>query len=113
MWEKITARREILTLNLWIPNPVSGPLGHAASASSRTPISTTTPTLPYASYYAQDWYQEHFATSSLHISLFSSLLGFGELQDCPFPGVVFPPLPLSVLSSFSFHCGLEDGFGQT
>ena len=36
-----------------------------------------------------------------------------ELQACPFPDVVFPPLPLSALSSFPFHCALQDGFGQT
>ena len=29
-------------------------------------------------------------------------LGFGELQACPFPNVVFPPLPLSALSSSPF-----------
>ena len=40
-------------------------------------------------------------------------LGLAELQACPFPDVVFPPLPLSALSSFSFHCALQDGFGQT
>ena len=40
-------------------------------------------------------------------------LGLGELQACPFPDVVFPPLPLSALSSFPFHCALQDGFGQT
>ena len=36
---------------------------------------------------------------------------------CPpglsFPDVVFPPLPVSALSSSSFHCALQDGFGQT
>ena len=30
----------------------------------------------------------------------------------PFPDVVFPPLPLSALSSSPFHCALQDGFGQ-
>ena len=40
-------------------------------------------------------------------------LGLGELQACPFPDVVFPPLPLSALSSSPFHCALQDGFGQT
>ena len=40
-------------------------------------------------------------------------LGLGELQACPFPDVVFPPLLLSALSSFPFHCALQDGFGQT
>ena len=40
-------------------------------------------------------------------------LGLGELQACPFPDDVFPPLPLSALSSSPFHCALQDGFGQT
>ena len=39
-------------------------------------------------------------------------LGLAELQACPFPDVVFPPL-LSALSSSPFHCALQDGFGQT
>ena len=29
--------------------------------------------------------------------------GTGELQACSFPDVVFPPLPLSALSSYPFH----------
>ena len=41
------------------------------------------------------------------------LLGLAELQACPFPNVVFPPLPLSALSSSPFHCALQYGFGQT
>ena len=40
-------------------------------------------------------------------------LGLAEFQACPFPDVVFPPLPLSALSSSPFHCALQDGFGQT
>ena len=40
-------------------------------------------------------------------------LGLAELQACPFPNVVFPPLPLSALSSSPFHCALQYGFGQT
>ena len=32
-------------------------------------------------------------------SLFHCPLGLGELQTCPFPDVVFPPLPLSTWSS--------------
>ena len=40
-------------------------------------------------------------------------LGLGKLQACPFPDIAFPPLPLSTLSSSSFHCALQDGFGQT
>ena len=30
-----------------------------------------------------------------------------------FPDGVFPPLPLSALSSSPFHCDLQDGFGKT
>ena len=40
-------------------------------------------------------------------------LGHAKLQACPFPDVVFPLLPLSALSSSTFHCALQDGFGQT
>ena len=39
--------------------------------------------------------------------------GLGDLQACPFPGVVFPSLPLSALSSSPFYYTLQDGFGQT
>ena len=39
--------------------------------------------------------------------------GHAELQACPFPDVVIPPLSLSALSSSPFHCALQDGFGQT
>ena len=34
-------------------------------------------------------------------------------QTCTFPYVVFPSFPLSALSSFPFHCALQDGFSQT
>ena len=40
-------------------------------------------------------------------------LGLRELQACPFPYVVFPPLSLSALSSSPFYCALQDGFGQS
>ena len=59
---------------------------------------------------------DDFATSFLHFPLFSTALwGLAELQACPFPYVVFPPLLLFALSSspFQFHCALEDSFGQT
>ena len=41
-------------------------------------------------------------------------LGLGELQACPFPDVVFPPIPLSVcLVFFSFfHCASQDGLAR-
>ena len=57
---------------------------------------------------------DDFATSILHfVPVLHCPLGLGELQACPFPDVVFPPLPLSALSSSPFHCGLHDGFSQT
>ena len=40
-------------------------------------------------------------------------LELAELQACPFPDVVFPPFPLSALSSSPFHCAMQDVFGQT
>ena len=40
-------------------------------------------------------------------------LGLGVLHACQFPDVVFPPLPLSAVSSSPFLCALQDGFGQT
>ena len=37
-------------------------------------------------------------------------MGLGELQACPFPDVIFPPLALSASSSGPFHCALPEGF---
>ena len=48
---------------------------------------------------------------SIFFPVFHCPLGFAELQACPFPDVVFPPLPLSALSSSPFHYALLDGFG--
>ena len=48
-----------------------------------------------------------FTTSFLH-PLPSGT--FGELQACPLPDVVFPPLLLSALSSSPFHCALQNVF---
>ena len=57
---------------------------------------------------------DDFATSFLHFfPVLHCPPGLAELQACPFPDVVFPPLPLSALSSCPFHCALQDGFGQT
>ena len=62
---------------------------------------------------------DDFTTSFLHFlsSVLHCPLGLSELEACLFPDVVFPPLLLllllSALSSCSFHCALQDGFGQT
>ena len=39
--------------------------------------------------------------------------GIWQTPGLSIPDVVFPPLPLSALSSSPFHCALQDGFGQT
>ena len=57
---------------------------------------------------------DDFATSFLHFfPVLQQPMGLAELQACSFPDVVFPPLPLSALSSFPLHCALQDGFSQT
>ena len=56
------------------------------------------------------WFRNQFPPS---FPVLHCTLGQGELQACLFPDVVFPPLPLSALSSSPFHCALQDGFGQT
>ena len=46
---------------------------------------------------------DDFATSFLHFfPVLHCPLGLAKLQACPFPDVVFPPLPLSALSSSPF-----------
>ena len=56
---------------------------------------------------------DDFTASFLHFSLFPTApWHFAKLRACPFPEVVFPPLPLSAWSS-PFHCALQDGFGRT
>ena len=52
------------------------------------------------------------SSQSSFFSVLPCHLGLGELQDSPFPDVVFPPLFLSALSS-PFHCDVQDGFCQT
>ena len=57
---------------------------------------------------------DEFTTSFSSISpVLHCPLGLGELQACALLDVVFPPLPLSALSSSPFHCALQNGFGQT
>ena len=58
----------------------------------------------------QERFRNQFPPSS---PVLNCPLGLGELQACPFPDVVFPPFPLSALSSSPFHCALQDDFGQT
>ena len=51
---------------------------------------------------------DDFANSFLQFSpVLHCPLGPAELQACPCPDVVFPPLPLSALSSPPFYCALE------
>ena len=58
---------------------------------------------------------DEFTTSFLRFSLRFSLFPTAllDLEVCPFSNVVFPPLPLSALSSSPLHWALQDGFGQT
>ena len=56
------------------------------------------------------WFRNQFAS---FFPVLHCPLGPAEPQACPFPDVVFPPLPQSALSSSTFHCALQDGFGQT
>ena len=56
---------------------------------------------------------DDFATTFLYFSVLHCPVGLDELRARPFPDVVFPPLPLSALSSSPFPCALQDGFGQT
>ena len=56
------------------------------------------------------WFCNHFPP---FFPVLHCPLGLGELQACPFPDVVFPPLPLSALSSSLFHCALQEGLCQT
>ena len=56
------------------------------------------------------WFHNQFPTL---LPVLHCPLGLGQIQACPFPDVVFPPLPLSALSSSPFHCALQDGFGQS
>ena len=47
---------------------------------------------------------DDFTASFLHFfPVLHCRQGLGELQACPFPDIVFPPLPLSALTSPHFH----------
>ena len=62
------------------------------------------------SYRHHRWFHNQFPP---FFSVLHCLLGLGELQACPFADVIFLPLLLSALSSSSFQCALQDGFGKT
>ena len=85
----------------------TGPLQLSAISS---PSNLSSIPWPRGSFWHHRWIRNQFPPffPVLHCSL-----GLGELQACPFPDVVFPPLPLSALSSSPFHCALQDGFVQT
>ena len=56
---------------------------------------------------------DDFTTSYLHFfPVLHCPMGLVEPQTCPFPDAVFPPLPLSALSSSPFRCALQDGFDE-
>ena len=77
---------------------------------SSSSLSSSSITRPRWSLGHHKWFCNQFSPFSpiLHYPL-----GLGELQACPFPDVVFPPLTLSALFSSPFHWVLQDGFGQT
>ena len=56
------------------------------------------------------WFHNQFPPD---FSVLQCPLGLDELHARPFPDVVFPPLPLSALSSSPFYCALQDGISQT
>ena len=51
--------------------------------------------------------------SSIFSLFFTALWDLANSRPVHFPDVISPPLLLSALSSSSFHCALQDGFGQT
>ena len=67
---------------------------------------------PPSLFFSERWQSTLFQIFPL-LPVFHCPLGLGELQACPFPDVVFPPLPLSALSPSLFHCALQYGFGRT
>ena len=58
----------------------------------------------YTSHHTLQWF---YTQCQEYIS------GNQTKKKLPFPDVIFPPFPLSALSSSPFHCPLQDGFGQT
>ena len=57
---------------------------------------------------------DDFATSFFHFPPFSTdLWDLANSRPVHSSDVIFPPLPLSALSSSPFQCALQDGFGQT
>ena len=93
---------------LW--NTLPKDIRFSQSVSSFRSSSSSSFSQPRGSLGHHSWFCNQFSPffPVLHCSL-----GLSELQACPFPDVVFPPLPSSALFSSPFHCALQDGFGQT
>ena len=73
------------------------------------PLSSSSSSIPQL-WHTTDYFPNQFPP---FFSVLHCPLGLDELQACPLPDVVFPPLPLSALSSSPSHCAMQDGFGQT
>ena len=67
-----------------------------SSLSSSSSSSSSSISLPRGSLGHHKWFHNHFPP---FLSVLHCPLGLGELQACPFPDVVSPPLLLSALSS--------------
>ena len=84
---------------------------HPRPVQSRLPKAFTF-TFPLTTRSLEHHRWLHCSQPVSSIFLSSPQLGFGELQVCPFPHVVFPPLLQSALPSSPFHRALQDGFSQ-
>ena len=83
---------------------------HTLFISSSSSSSSSFIPQPRGSLGHHRWFRNQFSPC---FPVLHCPLGPAELQACPLPDVVFPPLPLSALSSYSCQCAFQNGFGQT